>query len=161
MTFWRVLVQRQVGKPSNVATERRETPCVMTELHWYDLTNIPGRVCWLRPISVLRFWIFIGFDWGAILIVRRGIPRPTGDFLESLSQAIWVDIILVGRLGASRVKPFPIVRGFQWHFQWNLTFQLYFPKACHLFPSGFSLEIARWTFSGVFQRLVTCHISGV
>ena len=35
-----------------------------------------------------------GFDSSIILISSGGIPRPTGDFLESLSQAI-----LVGRFG--------------------------------------------------------------
>ena len=34
-----------------------------------------------------------------MLISRGGIPRPTGIFPESLSQAILVGIILVGRLG--------------------------------------------------------------
>ena len=44
---------------------------------------------------------FRGFDSSIILIIRGGIPRPTGDFPESLSQAILVGIILVGRLGVS------------------------------------------------------------
>ena len=40
---------------------------------------------------------FRGFDSNVILILRGGIPGPLGDFLESLSQAILVGIILVGR----------------------------------------------------------------
>ena len=31
---------------------------------------------------------FSGFDSSAILSLRGGIPRPIGNFLESLSQAI-------------------------------------------------------------------------
>ena len=42
-----------------------------------------------------------GFDSSIFLISRGGIPRPTGDFPESLSQAILVGIMLVGRLGVS------------------------------------------------------------
>ena len=43
---------------------------------------------------------FRGFDSSTILILRGGIPRPLGNFLESLSQAMLVGIMLVGRLGA-------------------------------------------------------------
>ena len=32
-------------------------------------------------------------------MLRGGIPWPMGDFLESLSQAILVGVMLVGRLG--------------------------------------------------------------
>ena len=42
---------------------------------------------------------FRGFDSGRILIIRRGIFVSIGDFPESLSQAILVGIMLVGRLG--------------------------------------------------------------
>ena len=42
---------------------------------------------------------FRGFDSSIILILRGGIPRPMGNLPESLSQAILVGIILVGRLG--------------------------------------------------------------
>ena len=42
---------------------------------------------------------FRGLDSSIILILRGGIPRPKGDFPESLSQAILVGIMLVGRLG--------------------------------------------------------------
>ena len=42
---------------------------------------------------------FSGFDSSIILIVRGGIPRTIGDLLESLSQAMLVGTILVGRLG--------------------------------------------------------------
>ena len=43
---------------------------------------------------------FAGIDSSMILISRGGIPRPVGNSPESLSQAILVGIILVGRLGA-------------------------------------------------------------
>ena len=42
---------------------------------------------------------FRGFDSSIILMVRGGIARPIGDFLENMSHAILVMIILVGRLG--------------------------------------------------------------
>ena len=42
---------------------------------------------------------FRGFDSSIILSLMGGIPRPMGNFPESLSQAILVGIILVGRLG--------------------------------------------------------------
>ena len=42
---------------------------------------------------------FRGFDSSMISILRGGIPRTMGDFPESLSQAILVRIMLVGRLG--------------------------------------------------------------
>ena len=43
-----------------------------------------------------------GFELSRILILRGGIPRPIGKFPESLSQAILVGIVLVGRLGLRR-----------------------------------------------------------
>ena len=45
-----------------------------------------------------------GFDSSIILILRGGIPRPIGDFPESLSQAISVGIMFVGRLGVLPYK---------------------------------------------------------
>ena len=42
---------------------------------------------------------FRGLDSSITLIQRVGIPRPTGNFPENLSQAILVGIILKGRLG--------------------------------------------------------------
>ena len=39
------------------------------------------------------------FDSSMILILRGGILMSKGDFLESLSQAMLVGIMLVGRLG--------------------------------------------------------------
>ena len=42
---------------------------------------------------------FRGFGSSRILISRGGIPRPKGNSPESLSQAILVGIVLVGRLG--------------------------------------------------------------
>ena len=53
----------------------------------------------LRPVSVLTLQISRWFDSSIILILRGGIPRPTGNFPESLSQAILVGIMLAGRLG--------------------------------------------------------------
>ena len=41
-----------------------------------------------------------GFDSSIISVVRGGIPRPIGEFLEMLGQRVSVGITLVGRLGA-------------------------------------------------------------
>ena len=85
----------------------------MTELIWYDLTNILVRQSaelrtageWALqgatagppspPTANLRTKIldFRGFD------ARGGISQPHRDFPESLRQAISVGIILAGRLG--------------------------------------------------------------
>ena len=46
---------------------------------------------------------FIGFDSSIILNLRGGIPRPIGNFPESLSQAILVGRFLVWRLGVQVV----------------------------------------------------------
>ena len=53
------------------------------------------------PTANLRTNImdFRGFDSSIILILRGGIPRPIGDFPESLSQAMLVGVMLVGGLG--------------------------------------------------------------
>ena len=53
----------------------------------------------MRPISVLRLWIFRGLGSSIILFLRGGIPRPIRNFPESLSPRILVGRILVGRLG--------------------------------------------------------------
>ena len=42
---------------------------------------------------------FRGFGSNIILILMAGIPRPMGDFPESLTQAMLVGVMLVGRLG--------------------------------------------------------------
>ena len=42
---------------------------------------------------------FRGFDSNLILILRGGILRPIGNFTESLSQAMLVGVMSVGRLG--------------------------------------------------------------
>ena len=62
-----------------------------------------GRCVRRRRREVARLWQWErgGKEpkWGKILILRVGNPRPIGNFTESLSQAILVGIILVGRLG--------------------------------------------------------------
>ena len=48
-----------------------------------------------------------GFDSSRILMLRGGILMSIGNFLESLSQAILVGIILAGRLGVGWLsRPF-------------------------------------------------------
>ena len=53
---------------------------------------------------------FGGFDSSRIFSLRVGILMSIGDFPESLSQAILVGIILVGRLGAQDGQPLPVQR---------------------------------------------------
>ena len=48
------------------------------------------------PTNIVEFR---GFDSSIILILRGGILRPIRDFPESLSQAMLVGVMLVGRLG--------------------------------------------------------------
>ena len=48
------------------------------------------------PTNIVDFG---GFDSSTILVYRGGIPRPIGDFPESLSQAMFVGTMLVGGLG--------------------------------------------------------------
>ena len=47
-----------------------------------------------------KILVFRGSDSSRVLSLRGDIPRPIGDFPESLSQAILVGVILVGVLGA-------------------------------------------------------------
>ena len=53
---------------------------------------------------------FRGFDSSVIIILRGGIPRPIGDFPESLSQAMLVGTVLVGRLGVPRILIVPTIQ---------------------------------------------------
>ena len=48
------------------------------------------------PTNIMDFG---GFDSSIILMLRGGLLMSIGNFLESLSQAILVGIMLVGRLG--------------------------------------------------------------
>ena len=48
------------------------------------------------PTNIVDFG---GFDSSIIFISRGGIPRSTGNFPESLSQAMLVGTMIVGRLG--------------------------------------------------------------
>ena len=56
-----------------------------------------GRTANLRTST--KILDFRGFGPSRILISRGGIPRPTGNSRETLSQGILVGMILVGRLG--------------------------------------------------------------
>ena len=48
---------------------------------------------------------FRGFDPSRILLLRGGIPMPTGNLPESLSQRLLAGIILVERLGGYHGRP--------------------------------------------------------
>ena len=51
------------------------------------------------PTNIVDFG---GFDSSTILSLWGEIPRPIGDLPESLTQAMLVGVMLVGRLGISR-----------------------------------------------------------
>ena len=55
----------------------------------------------LRPVPPTNAVDFRGFDSSIIFIPRGGIPRPIGDFPESLTQAMLVGVTLVGGLGVT------------------------------------------------------------
>ena len=54
---------------------------------------------------------FRGFDSSIMFILRDGIPRPVGDSPQSLSRAMLVGTMLVGRLGV--VLLFEFAQGLQ------------------------------------------------
>ena len=54
------------------------------------------------PTNIVGFG---GFDPSIMLIQRGGIPRPIGNFPESLSQAMLVGVMLLGRLGCTVQRP--------------------------------------------------------
>ena len=55
---------------------------------------------------------FRGFDTNIILNLRGGIPRPMGNLPESLSQAMLVGIMLVGKSGVNVTQPWgDVVQG--------------------------------------------------
>ena len=59
-----------------------------TVWNFMDTPNLPGNIVDFR-----------GLDSSTMLILMGGIPRPIGDFPESLTQAMLVGTMLVGRLG--------------------------------------------------------------
>ena len=63
---------------------------------YYVLFGCSGVATPNLPTSIVGFR---GFDSSTILNLGGEIPRPTGDLPESLSQAMLVGIMLVGRLG--------------------------------------------------------------
>ena len=64
-----------------------DADCVNTAVSADGTTNLRTDIMYIR-----------GFDLNIVLILRGGILMPIGDFLEGLSQAILVGVMLVGRL---------------------------------------------------------------
>ena len=62
---------------------------------------MPCSAAWIWFTANLRTNIrdFRGFDSSTILILKGEIPRPKGNFPESLTQASLVGIMLIERLG--------------------------------------------------------------
>ena len=63
---------------------------ILLQYYYYFIT--------VRPIPLLTL-DFRRFDSSIMLYLRGEIPRPIGDLPECLSQAMLLEIILVGRLG--------------------------------------------------------------
>ena len=61
--------------------------------HTNNTPNLPTNIVGFRE-----------FDSSVILNQRGGIPRPIGDFPESLSRAMLVGTMLVGRLGVHKLR---------------------------------------------------------
>ena len=78
-----------------IERERETCMCIYIYIHIYN--TIVYNV--LRPISRLTIVDLKGLDSSIILILRGGILMSVGHFPESLSQAILVGIILVGKSG--------------------------------------------------------------
>ena len=74
--------------------------CIYTQIytHIHTRARFPegGLATANLPTKIVDFR---GFDSSVILILRGGILMSIGDFPESLTQAMLVGIMLVGRLG--------------------------------------------------------------
>ena len=60
-----------------------------------------AKACLLTPNLPTKIVDLGGFDSSVMSLLRGRIPRPIGDFPESLSQAMLVGIMLAGRLGVA------------------------------------------------------------
>ena len=83
-----------------------------TEIQWLFSCTCSCLVCYIEsrvytPNLPTNIVDFKGFDSSIILIWRGGIPRPIGNSPESLSQAMLVGIMLVGRLGFPSLRNHP------------------------------------------------------
>ena len=58
-------------------------------------------LCYHTPNLPTNIVDFRGFDSSIILTLRGGVPRPIGDFPESLSQTMLVGLMFAGRLGVN------------------------------------------------------------
>ena len=77
--------------------------CVSKESTHKKHINTKNTLCY-PPNPPTNIVGFRGFDSSMMLIERGGIPRPIGDFPESLSQAMLLGTMLVGRLGVHPVR---------------------------------------------------------
>ena len=80
------------------AARRRAVPRHRRRERWRQCS----RQCACTANLRTKILDFRGFDSTRIWILRGGLPRPTGNFLETLSQVILAGRILVGRLGVSQ-----------------------------------------------------------
>ena len=74
-------------------THARAQGCCRCSTRWHSYLTHNAQ---FHPTNIMDFR---GFDSSIILNLRGGIPTPIGNFPESLSQAILLGMMLVGRLG--------------------------------------------------------------
>ena len=97
--------QRGAKPTTKFAIEHSDTPLVlyehtqMTQANRHTVNDNTSSTPNL-PTNIVDFR---GFESNIIFMLRGGIPRPTGDFLEIVSQAMLVGIMKVGRLGVTLV----------------------------------------------------------
>ena len=83
----------QTRRPADPQTRRPVDPWKCRPADKRDMASLPTNIVGFR-----------GFDSSIMLFLRGGILRPKGDFLESLSHAMLVGTMLVGRLGVHAPK---------------------------------------------------------
>ena len=74
--------------------------CIGRRVHTMTYVTLECNSCTLGKVNIpTNILDFRGFDSSIILMLSGGNLVSIGNFLESLSQAILVGIMLVGRLG--------------------------------------------------------------
>ena len=104
------------------------------------------------PTNIVHFR---GFDPNTILVLRGEIRRPIGDLPESLTQAMLVGIMLVGRLGVV-VQTYVVHRGTRLvvYIKHMLFFGVhawytYYTQTC----------FTAWSFNGhVYKQAAVCTL---
>ena len=91
----------RVGLPRNLCSIGSLTAALRFSKGWVQKDANLGLRTGCTPNLPTQIVDFRGFDSSIILILRGGIPRPKGNFPESLSQAMSVGVMFVGRSGVA------------------------------------------------------------